>query len=858
MKRKIIIATTILCLSEMLLLVTACGVNSDINHDDYHRNDDNDNIVNLSDCNSLFNNDDLSYSYLTVTKEKIALNILSILKYNIRSIIQTDYSIAFTTKDGNPVANINLVNNYNIILTATQNSKHLKGNLTLNLSIIDDRTDISKINYHENNWYLSSRNTIADLFTKFEMAIYLTVHDARYNLGDFLKITIQHQDTFYTNTDKYSDEVLDINGNYIISATTESQNIINSFIIGSLDNLIIFASDQRQTVANLSNKIFNDYHPDNLTDNGKTLYNGIRNIINNLYTLDTTTQSDFDIVIKDNDIVLNNDEAKLTSLNYQITIDATNSKYLKDINVSLTINIIDKVIHLENLSIDTTTITPNIATQAKTLKANILSQISIAAKFPGTENYLIVNLTQNGSEIINDNQYLDPTNVQINVIADQTITTQYFGGKLKLNLFVIDNRIDLQDTTTANAITKAISKTGYSTLNSLNDVKSSILTIIKAFIQESNPDINENLALSDLDITLAGYANDPDQLHETTNISLIIKANNNSRYIKNELKLIKININYVREQGSFTTVAMTPITFVDYDDNANSHIMTQIDETTIAIYNQDLTTVKYSINYSQSTNTILDYKISHDGAHDFWVIQTKIDENHFQIDYYIDNKIVATNIFAGYAIIATINKYSQTLYVRPDITKEHTGIGNLYLMSANQKAMQVDLSQINITPFEIDLIRSSETASQVYIQSKNQIYAINEGISAIESIIESYDISNDYFFDYDNQNNIYQLRKDGLYCNNELINPIKPNPNLLYNINDYNYKFISNFTVDQENNFYYLYRDNVNNKYSVVKNQEVLFTVTDKTSLNQYLKVLPSGIWELTIGSKIYTNNRGN
>jgi len=149
MKRKIIISTAILSLLTIPLLVTACGINSNIKHDNYQPG--NDDIVNLSDCNNLFTNDDLTYSYLTITKEKVALNILSILKYNIKSVTQNDYLITFTTKNGNPVININMVNNYNIILTASQDSKYLQGNLTLNLSVIDDRTDISKINYDENN-----------------------------------------------------------------------------------------------------------------------------------------------------------------------------------------------------------------------------------------------------------------------------------------------------------------------------------------------------------------------------------------------------------------------------------------------------------------------------------------------------------------------------------------------------------------------------------------------------------------------------------------------------------------------------------------------------------------------------------
>ncbi|MCL6428618.1 hypothetical protein LT335_00157 [Spiroplasma sp. JKS002669] len=858
MKRKIIISTAILSLLTIPLLVTACGINSNIKHDNYQPG--NDDIVNLSDCNNLFTNDDLTYSYLTITKEKVALNILSILKYNIKSVTQNDYLITFTTKNGNPVININMVNNYNIILTASQDSKYLQGNLTLNLSVIDDRTDISKINYDENNWYLSSRNTIADLLTKFEMAIYLTIKDSRYHLGDFLKIIIQHQDKIYTNADENNHEVLDINSSYIISATAENQNIANGFIIGTA-KLTIFASDERQTVANLSNQIFDNYHPDNLIDNGKTLYSNIRDIINNLYTLDATTQSDFNLTIKDNNNILSNNQSKLTSLNYQIIVDATNSKYLKDINSNLTINIVDKVIHLDKLKIDTFVIRPSIATQAKTLKTDVLSQISIAASFPGIENYLIVNLTQNDAEIIDDNQYLDPTNVQVNVVADETMTTQYFGGKLDFNLFVIDNRIDLKDPTITSFINKAISRIGYSTLNNLAELKAAILTIIKEYSSDTdNQNINENITSDDLDITLDGYSNDSDSLSEATNISLTIKANNNSRYIKNELNPRNININYAKEKSSFANVSMTPIEFVDYDENNNPHIMTQINESKIAVYNQNLNTIKYKINYYKETTTILDYKISQDGEHDFWVIETKINDNHFQIDYYIDNNIVSTYTFEGYGVIAAINKYSQTLYVRPDISEEHDGIGNLYLMNSKQELTQVDLSLINSTPFKINLIRSSETTSQIYIQSDNKIYAINEDISAVEPIIEKYDISDNYFFDYDNQNNIYQLKIDGLYRNGELIKSTPPNPNLLYDISeydhDYNYKFVNNFTVDNQENFYYLYRDTANNRYSVVKNQAIIFSITDPNSLNQYLKVLPNGTWELTIGSKIYTNEK--
>ncbi|MCL8209958.1 hypothetical protein [Spiroplasma attinicola] len=858
MKRKVIISTAILSLLTIPLLVTACGINSNIKHDNYQPG--NDDIVNLSDCNNLFTNDDLTYSYLTITKEKVALNILSILKYNIKSVTQNDYLITFTTKDGNPATNINMVNNYNIILTASQDSKYLQGNLTLNLSVIDDRTDISKINYDENNWYLSSRNTIADLLTKFEMAIYLTIQDARYHLGDFLKIIIQHQDKIYTNADENNHEVLDINSSYIISATAENQNIANGFIIGTA-KLTIFASDERQTVSNLSNQIFDNYHPDNLIDNGKTLYSNIRDIINNLYTLDATTQSDFNLTIKDNNNILSNNQSKLTSLNYQIIVDATNSKYLKDINSNLTINIVDKVIHLDKLKIDTSVIRPNIATQAKTLKTDVLSQISIIASFPGIENYLIVNLTQNDAEIIDDNQYLDPTNVQVNVVADETMTTQYFGGKLDFNLFVIDNRIDLKNPTIASVINKAISRIGYSTLNNLAELKAAILTIIKEYSSDTdNQNINENITSDDLDITLDGYSNDSDSLSEATNIPLTIKANNNSRYIKNELNPRNININYAKEKSSFANVSMTPIEFVDYDENNNPHIMTQIDEKTIAIYNQDLYTNKYQFDYYKETTTILDYKISQDGEHDFWVIETKIDDNHFQIDYYIDNNVASTYTFEGYGIIAAINKYSQTLYVRPDISTEQDGIGNLYLMNSKQELTEVDLSLINSTPFKINLIRSSETTSQIYIQSDNKIYAINEDISAVEPIIEKYDISDNYFFDYDNQNNIYQLKIDGLYRNGELIKSTPPNPNLLYDISeydhDYNYKFVNNFTVDNQENFYYLYRDTANNRYSVVKNQAIIFSITDPNSLNQYLKVLPNGTWELTIGSKIYTNEK--
>lgn len=858
MKRKIIISTAILSLLTILLLVTACGINSNIKHDNYQPG--NDDIVNLSDCNNLFTNDDLTYSYLTITKEKVALNILSILKYNIKSVTQNDYLITFTTKNGNPVININMVNNYNIILTASQDSKYLQGNLTLNLSVIDDRTDISKINYDENNWYLSSRNTIADLLTKFEMAIYLTIKDSRYHLGDFLKIIIQHQDKIYTNADENNHEVLDINSSYIISATAENQNIANGFIIGTA-KLTIFASDERQTVANLSNQIFDNYHPDNLIDNGKTLYSNIRDIINNLYTLDATAQSDFNLTIKDNNNILSNNQSKLTSLNYQIIVDATNSKYLKDINSNLTINIIDKVIHLDKLKIDTSVIRPNIATQAKTLKTDVLSQISIAASFPGIENYLIVNLTQNDAEIIDDNQYLDPTNVQVNVVADETMTTQYFGGKLDFNLFVIDNRIDLKDPTITSFINKGISRIGYSTLNNLAELKAAILTIIKEYSSDTdNQNINENITSDDLDITLDGYSNDNDSLSEATNIPLTIKANNNSRYIKNELNPRNININYAKEKNSFTSISMTQTEFVDYDENNNPHIMTQTDEKTIAIYNQDLSTNKYQFDYYKETTTILDYKISQDGEHDFWVIETKIDDNHFQIDYYIDNNVASTYAFEGYGIIAAINKYSQTLYVRPDISAEQDGIGNLYLMNSKQELTQVDLSLINSTPFKINLIRSSETTSQIYIQSDNKIYAINEDISAVEPIIEKYDISDNYFFEYDNQNNIYQLKIDGLYRNGELIKSTPPSPNLLYDISeydhDYNYKFVNNFTVDNQENFYYLYRDTANKRYSVVKNQAIIFSITDPNSLNQYLKVLPNGTWELTIGSKIYTNEK--
>ncbi|MCL8210912.1 hypothetical protein LT336_00656 [Spiroplasma sp. JKS002671] len=858
MKRKIIISTAILSLLTIPLLVTACGINSNIKHDNYQPG--NDDIVNLSDCNNLFTNDDLTYSYLTITKEKVALNILSILKYNIKSVTQNDYLITFTTKNGNPVININMVNNYNIILTASQDSKYLQGNLTLNLSVIDDRTDISKINYDENNWYLSSRNTIADLLTKFEMAIYLTIKDSRYHLGDFLKIIIQHQDKIYTNADENNHEVLDINSSYIISATAENQNIANGFIIGTA-KLTIFASDERQTVANLSNQIFDNYHPDNLIDNGKTLYSNIRDIINNLYTLDATTQSDFNLTIKDNNNILSNNQSKLTSVNYQIIVDATNSKYLKDINSNLTINIVDKVIHLDKLKIDTSVIRPNIATQAKTLKTDVLSQISIIASFPGIENYLIVNLTQNDAEIIDDNQYLDATNVQVNIVADETMTTQYFGGKLDFNLFVIDNRIDLKNPTITSVINKAISRIGYSTLNNLAELKASILKIIKEYSSDTdNTNINENITSDDLDITLDGYSNDNDSLSEASNIPLTIKANNNSRYIKNELNPRNININYAKEKSSFANVSMTPIEFVDYDENNNPHIMTQIDEKKIAIYNQDLSTNKYQFDYYKETTTILDYKVSQDGEHDFWVIETKIDDNHFQIDYYIDNNFASTYTFEGYGIIAAINKYSQTLYVRPDISEEHDGIGNLYLMNSKQELTQVDLSLINSTPFKINLIRSSETTSQIYIQSDNKIYAINEDISAVEPIIEKYDISDNYFFDYDNQNNIYQLKIDGLYRNGELIKSTPPNPNLLYDISeydhDYNYKFVNNFTVDNQENFYYLYRDTANNRYSVVKNQAIIFSITDPNSLNQYLKVLPNGTWELTIGSKIYTNEK--
>jgi len=166
-------------------------------------------------------------------------------------------------------------------------------------------------------------------------------------------------------------------------------------------------------------------------------------------------------------------------------------------------------------------------------------------------------------------------------------------------------------------------------------------------------------------------------------------------------------------------------------------------------------------------------------------------------------------------------------------------------MNSKQELTQVDLSLINSTPFKINLIRSSETTSQIYIQSDNKIYAINEDISAVEPIIEKYDISDNYFFDYDNQNNIYQLKIDGLYRNGELIKSTPPNPNLLYDISeydhDYNYKFVNNFTVDNQENFYYLYRDTANNRYSVVKNQAIIFSITDPNSLNQYLKVLPNG-----------------
>jgi len=449
------------------------------------------------------------------------------------------------------------------------------------------------------------------------MAIYLTIKDSRYHLGDFLKIIIQHQDKIYTNADENNHEVLDINSSYIISATAENQNIANGFIIGTA-KLTIFASDERQTVANLSNQIFDNYHPDNLIDNGKTLYSNIRDIINNLYTLDATAQSDFNLTIKDNNNILSNNQSKLTSLNYQIIVDATNSKYLKDINSNLTINIIDKVIHLDKLKIDTSVIRPNIATQAKTLKTDVLSQISIAASFPGIENYLIVNLTQNDAEIIDDNQYLDPTNVQVNVVADETMTTQYFGGKLDFNLFVIDNRIDLKDPTITSFINKGISRIGYSTLNNLAELKAAILTIIKEYSSDTdNQNINENITSDDLDITLDGYSNDNDSLSEATNIPLTIKANNNSRYIKNELNPRNININYAKEKNSFTSISMTQTEFVDYDENNNPHIMTQTDEKTIAIYNQDLSTNKYQFDYYKETTTILDYKISQDGEHDF-------------------------------------------------------------------------------------------------------------------------------------------------------------------------------------------------------------------------------------------------
>lgn len=854
MKRKLLLTTAVLSITTTPLLVTACGVNTNVNHENYHHSDG---VVNLADCSSLFTKGDLIYSYLTVNVSTVSLNVFSILKYNIRSIAQSDYLISFTTLDGKRAMNLNIVGTYRVTLTATENNEYLRGSLTLNLIVVDDRVNIGQVDYDETNWHLSSRNTLSDLFKKFEMAIYLVVRNANYHLGDFLKITIYHQDKIYTNDDQNSGQKLDINSAYFISAT--SQDSDNTFINGELTKqLKIIASDERQTVKNLNNQIFSDYHPDNLIDNGRTLYQGVRMIIDNLYTLDATTQSDFKVVIKSKNDILNDDETKLTSLSYEVIIDATNSKYLKDINASLTIEIIDKVIHLEGLLLDSNQINPNVAMQAKTLKAKVLQQVGIMASFADVQSYLVVDLIQDGSKITDDEQYLIPTTVKVKVTPDQSLTTQYFGGILDTNLSVVDNRFDLADSSIVGAIQRAVLNTGFNTLNSFGDLKNLVLDIITKLESDTNPDFDQtNITLADLDIGLTGYSDDATILSESANLFLTIKANSNSHYLKNTLEPIKININYATKKDSFITVPMTPVEFVDYDNSGQVHVMTQVDDTTIAVYEKDSIGVKYKIPYLSTINMVLDYKVSLDGQHDYWVMQTKLEDDSFRIDYYIDNQIVATNDFEGIALIANINKTSEALYLRPDISSDHSGVGNLYQMKAGEGLGQVDLSSISSAPFKIDLIRSVETTNQVYLQSGNQVYLVEPGDETSPKI-KPYDISDDYFFDYDKQNNFYELKQDGLYKNDELINAVGLNSQLLLSLDNANYKFISNFTVDEENNFYYLYRDNATNTYSVVKNQTVVFTITDATSLTQTLKVAADGTWQLTMGANIYTNEREN
>jgi len=699
------------------------------------------------------------------------------------------------------------------------------------------------------------------LFKKFETAIYLVVRNANYHLGDFLKITIYHQDKIYTNDDQNSKQKLDVNDDYLISAT--SQDPDNTFINGELTKqLKITASDERQTVKNLNNQIFSDYHPDNLIDNGRTLYQGVRMIIDNLYTLDATTQSDFKVVVKNKNNVLSNDEAKLTNLSYEVIIDATDSKYLKDVNDSLTVQIIDKVIHLEGLLLDSAQINPNVAMQAKTLKTKVLQQVGVMTSFADTQSYLTVDLIQNGIRITDDEQYLTPTSIQVQVSPDQNLTTQYFGGILDTNFLVEDNRLDLRDSSITKTIQQAVLATGYNTLDSFGDLKNSILDIVTKLESDANPDFDQtNITLVDLDIGLTGYGDDTTTLSESNNLLLTIKANSNSHYLKNALEPINININYATKKDSFSTIPTTPIEFVDYDDSDQVHVMTQNGDTTIAVYKKDPIEVKYQIKYEipylSTINMILDYKVSFDGQHDYWVMQTKLEDGSFRIDYYIDNQIVATNNFEAIALIANINKSSETLYVRPDISADHTSVGKLYQMKAGEGSSQVDLSSISPEPFKIDLIRNSETTNQVYLQSGNQVYLVDQGDESSQKI-KSYDISDDYFFDYDKQDNLYELKQDGLYKNSQLIKKVNLNSQFLFNLDNANYKFISNFTVDEEDNFYYLYRDNVANKYSVVKNQTVVFTITDATSLTQTLKIAVDGTWQLTMGTNIYTNEREN
>ncbi|AGM25653.1 hypothetical protein SSYRP_v1c00570 [Spiroplasma syrphidicola EA-1] len=830
MKKILTILSSFVLVGNSQLTIISCSPNININNDKFKPPT---NIVDLKDCKNLFSKDDLTYGYVRSNTNEVSAKIFWILNNSIRNLTLKDYQINYYDIKGQEVNQINTVGTYSIVLKSIENSNYLKGTLELKLDIVDDRIDLGQINYNTGKWFLSSRNTVSDLFKKIEKNIYNAVNDANYKMGQFIDIIITHGDVIYNNENELSQEVLDINNSYIIEIFSQKNNYANIYLTGSIDNIVVNASDERQTVSNLQSDIFMDINLDNLNHVGKDIYFKIRNIINEVFTL-TQSQSDFGITIFDEkNNKLNNDQTKLTSLKYQIKIDSTNSLYLKDKNEQLYINIIDKVIHLETLTIEKDKFNFNMTNRCFDITELLFNQINQLTQSTDSSRYLKAKVLQNNNEI-NSNDYLDNGLLTVVTTPDNSIEKQRFQGILKFSIEIKDNRINLSDNSIQTEFQKYLETIGLTSAIKYSDFNSQLMI----FFQKYDKYINNE----DIEILSSQYPDDQQLVLGSFNFS--VKSKRDSRRLKGLINNVNIG---VLEASSGEGIKQVPnsIQFASYDNNDNLHLLTQTNPDEISIYDINLTNPKYTFKINEKIK-ILDFKTSYDGLNDFWLVCKELKNNQHQISFYKNGNLLNSWIGNSFQTIGTINQYSESAYFRDMPDEKKLNIGSLYVMNENL-VEKMDLSifldkdfpikQIQMNSFDIMYIKSDETIYQ-YRMWQNKITA-------------KINLNNDFLFGIDKYGyHYYQYNNEGLIMDGtDLINTNKLNPLLLP---DKTEKYSSQLNIDSKNNFYYLKIDYINHMFYLIKNGVVIFSIKNEQTIMALLHVNLDDSCTLVLGSKIY------